>query len=111
MHTGIPTAIDEYFQLKNDILNFIVPDKDYLIHAGLQVAKCGDFDNAILIFQAFLSEFPESSKAYDALGETYIKKGDRISAIQSFKKSFELNLQNTNAIEMLKRLEKKLINI
>jgi len=107
MHAGIPAAIDEYFRFKNDTHNFIVPDKDYLVHAGRGVAERGDFDNAILIFQALLSEFPESWQAYDALGETYIKKGDTKRAIQSFKKSLELNPQNTNAIEMLKKLEKK----
>jgi tetratricopeptide (TPR) repeat protein len=107
MHAGIPAAIDEYFLLKNDTLNFIVPDEDYLIHAGLLVAERGDFDNAILIFQAVVSEFPKCWKAYDALGETYIMKGDTISAIQNFKKSIELNSQNTNAKERLKKLEKK----
>jgi len=107
MHAGIPAAIDEYFRLKNDTLDFIVPDEDYLIYAGRGVAERGDFDNAILIFQALLSEFPESWQAYDALGETYIMKGDTKQAIQSFKKSVELNPQNTNAIEMLKKLEKK----
>jgi len=106
MHAGIPAAIDEYFRLRNDTLNFIVPDGDYLIHAGRMVAERGDFDNAILIFQAVISERPESWKAYDALGETYIMKGDTILAIQSFRKSLELNPQDTNAKERLKKLEK-----
>jgi hypothetical protein len=34
-------------------------------------------------------------------------KRDTVSGIQSFKKSLELNPQNTNAKEMLKKLEKK----
>lgn len=107
MHAGIPAAIDEYFRLKDDTLNFIVPDVDYLIYAGRGVAERGDFDNAILIFQAVLSEYPESWKAYDALGETFIMKGDTISGIQNFKKSVELNPQNTDVKARLKKLEEK----
>ncbi|MGB2805091.1 MAG: serine hydrolase [Candidatus Zixiibacteriota bacterium] len=107
MHAGIPAAIGEYLRFKNDTLNFIVPDEAYLIHAGRGVAEQFGPEDAILIFKAVLSEYPESWKTYDALGETYIIKGDTISAIQSFRKSLELNPQNTNAIEMLKKLEKE----
>ncbi|MDH5386580.1 MAG: tetratricopeptide repeat protein, partial [Candidatus Aminicenantes bacterium] len=107
MHAGIPAAIDEYFRFKNDTVNFIVPDQNYLINVGRQVAERGDWDGAIIIFQAVISEFPEFWEAYDALGDTYIMKGDKIPAIQSFKKSLELNPQNTHAMERLKKLEKK----
>ncbi|MGB2696378.1 MAG: serine hydrolase [Candidatus Zixiibacteriota bacterium] len=107
MHAGIPAAIEEYFRFEKDTLNFIVPDEAYLIHAGREVAERGDFDNAILIFQAVLSEYAENWEAYDALGEAYIQKGDTMQAIQSFKKSVELNPQNTNAIEIMNKIEKK----
>ncbi|MGB2981853.1 MAG: serine hydrolase, partial [Candidatus Zixiibacteriota bacterium] len=86
MHAGIPAAIGEYLRFKNDTLNFIVPDEAYLIHAGRGVAEQFGPEDAILIFKAVLSEYPESWKTYDALGETYIIKGDTISAIQSFRK-------------------------
>jgi tetratricopeptide (TPR) repeat protein len=105
MHAGIPAAIDEYFRFKNDTLNWIVPGEEYMIHAGLGVAEQGDFENAILIFKTVISEFPESWQAYDAMGETYIQTGDTEQAIQSFKKSLELNPGNTHAIEILKKLE------
>jgi CubicO group peptidase (beta-lactamase class C family) len=107
MHAGIPAAIDEYFRLKSDTLNFIVPDREYLLNAGRQVAERGDLDNAVLIFRAILSESPESWEAYDALGETYIMKGDTILTVQSFRKSLQLNPQNIRAMEVLKKLEKK----
>jgi len=108
MHAGIPAVIDEYWRFKDDTANFIVPDQDWLIWAGRYVSEeWKDPDNAILLFQTTIKSFPDSWKAYDALGETYIKKGDKQEAIQSFKKSVELNPQNTNAIEMLKKLEKK----
>lgn len=107
MHAGVEAAVGEYLRLKNDTLNFIVPNEEYLLQVGRQVAERGDWNDAIIIFQALISESPEFWEAYDALGETYIIKGDKILAIQSFKKSLELNPQNTHALEMLKKLEKK----
>ena len=100
-------TFDEYFRFKEDTLNFIVPGEDYLIGHGCRFAEQGDLDNATLIFKAVISEFPESYQAYEGLGDTYLKKGDTEQAIHSFKKSVELNPQNTTAIEMLKKLENK----
>ena len=74
-----------------------------MTHVGCRVAESGDWDDAIVIFPAIIAEFPEFWKAYDALGETYIMKGDTIQAIQSFEKSLGLNPQNTHATEMLKK--------
>ena len=107
MHAGIPAAVDEYLRFKNDTLNFIIPDEAYLIGHGRLFAEQGDIENATLIFKTVISEFPESWQAYEGLGETYLKKGDTEQAIQNFKKSVELNSQNTIAIEMLKKLEEK----
>jgi tetratricopeptide (TPR) repeat protein len=107
MHAGIPVAIDEYLRLKSDTLTFIMPDVQRLVKDGRQIAERGDLDNAILIFRAALSEFPDSWEAHDALGETYIVKGDTTLAVQSLRKSLQLNPQNTRAMEVLKKLEKK----
>jgi tetratricopeptide (TPR) repeat protein len=107
MHAGIPAAIDEYRRFKNDTVHFIVPEKEYFVNAGRQVAERGDLDGAIMIFQTAIAEFPGFWEAYDALGDTYVLKGDKGLATQSFKKSLELNPQNAHALEMLKKLENK----
>ena len=105
MHAGIPAAIDEYVRFKDDTINFIIPDEAYMIGHGRRFAELGDLENATLIFKTIISEFPESWQAYEGLGETYLQKGDTEQAIQSLKKSVELNPQNANAIEMLRKLE------
>jgi len=105
MHAGIPAAIDEYFRFKDDTARFIVPGQDYMIYHGRNAAEQGDLDNAILILQAVLSEFPDSWQAYNALGDVYVIKGDTEQAVQCFKKSLELNPGNTDARQMLKNLE------
>jgi len=107
MHAGIPAAVGEYLRLADDTERFIVPGQDYVIDHGRQFAEMGDLDSAILILRTAVSRFPQSWEAYDALGDAYRLKKDTAGAIQSFKKSLELNPQNTHAIEMLKELEKK----
>ncbi|MGH9906168.1 MAG: DUF3471 domain-containing protein [Pyrinomonadaceae bacterium] len=49
----------------------------------------------------------QTSNTYDSLGEAYMVNGDKELAIQNYKKSLELNPQNTNAVDMIKRLESK----
>jgi CubicO group peptidase (beta-lactamase class C family) len=107
MHAGIPAVISEYLRFKNDTLNFIIPGEAYFINASRVVAGMQQFgpEDAILILKTVTSEFPESWQAYDALGETYLMKADTILAIQSYRKSLELNPQNKNAAETLKVLE------
>jgi tetratricopeptide (TPR) repeat protein len=48
--------------------------------------------------------FPESFNVYDSLGEAYMNSGDTEKAIINYQKSLELNLENNNAKEMLKKL-------
>jgi CubicO group peptidase (beta-lactamase class C family) len=107
MHAGIAAAFDEYHRFKDDTVHFIVPGKEYFINISHQVAEEGNLDWAIDILQAAITEFPGYWEAYDALGDTYVMKGENGPAIQSFKKSLEFNPQNIHAREMLKKLENK----
>jgi CubicO group peptidase (beta-lactamase class C family) len=108
MHAGIPAAVDEYYRFKDDTTHFIVPGQDWLIWAGRYVAEeMGDLDNASLLLQTAITSFPDSWQAYNAMGEVYVSKGDTPEAIRCFKKSLELNPQNTHAGEMLSKLEEE----
>jgi hypothetical protein len=49
--------------------------------------------------------YPESFNVYDSLGEAYMKAGQKGLAIENYKKSLEKNPKNTNAKDMLKKLE------
>jgi len=50
-------------------------------------------------------EYPQSANAFDSMGEAYMINDDKELAIQNYKKSLELNPNNTNAVEMLKKLQ------
>ncbi len=61
-------------------------------------------DAAVAVFQLNVESFPASANAYDSLGEAYLAGGDKARAIANYQKSVELNPQNTNAVEVLKKL-------
>ena len=50
--------------------------------------------------------FPEAFNTWDSLGEAHMKLGNDDKAIASFQKSLELNPENTNAQEMIARIQK-----
>jgi len=62
---------------------------------------------AIQIFKLNAESHPESSNAYDSLGEAYAIGGERELAIRSYKLSLALNPRNRGAAEALKLLENK----
>ncbi len=49
--------------------------------------------------------YPKSANLYDSLAEAYLYQKDTKNAILNFKKSLELNPQNQNAIDKLKKLK------
>ena len=59
---------------------------------------------AIAVFQLNTEFYPESANCYDSLGEAFMKNGDKESAIKNYTKSIELNPQNQNAVEMIKKI-------
>jgi len=60
---------------------------------------------AIAIFKFNTKLYPESANVFDSLGEAYMKSGNKDQAVLNYKKSLSLNPQNSNAVEMLKKLE------
>ena len=72
---------------------------------GYQLLQRGKHDDAIQIFKLNVEAYPQAFNTYDSLGEAYMMAGNKELAILNYKKSLELNAQNTNGTEMLKRLE------
>ncbi len=89
------------------------PDSDLLDEAKMNelgykfLYFWGNIDHAIKIFQLNVENHPQSFNVYDSLGEAYMVRGDTEYAIKNYEKSLELNSENSNAVEMLKRLRKE----
>ncbi|HEX9729433.1 MAG TPA: c-type cytochrome [Gemmatimonadales bacterium] len=62
------------------------------------------FAAAVAAFRLNVSRFPTSSNVYDSLGEAYARQGDRAMAVRSYGRALELDPENANAREQLRRL-------
>jgi tetratricopeptide (TPR) repeat protein len=71
---------------------------------GYQLLAAKRFREAIRIFEMNTAAFPKSANAWDSLAEGFMIGGKEL-AIAYYRKSLELNPQNSNASEMLKKLE------
>lgn len=60
---------------------------------------------AIAIFQFNTKYFPKSANSYDSLAEAYMTAGNKELAIINYEKCLELNPNNANAVEILKKLK------
>ncbi len=60
---------------------------------------------ALKIFEINTELFPEAFNTWDSLGEAFMKMGNDAKAIACFEKSLELNPENTNAEEMIARIQ------
>lgn len=72
---------------------------------GYQLLAAKKLQDSIRIFQLNVELHPQSWNVYDSLGEAYMSDGEKVLAIQNYKKSLELNPKNGNATGMLKKLE------
>jgi tetratricopeptide (TPR) repeat protein len=61
--------------------------------------------DAIRVFTENVGYYPDNAYAYDALGEAQLATGQRAQGIQSYRRSLELDPTNTNAAEVLARIE------
>jgi len=103
---GIEAGVAQYRDLKakqSATYDFAEPELNRL---GYQLLRAGKAKEAIEIFKLNVEAYPKSSNPYDSLAEAYMTINERELAIQNYKKAVELNPNNTNAIEILKRLEK-----
>src|SRR5205814_2040897 len=83
-------AVARYHELKSK------GSEGELNRLGYSLLEHGRVADAIDIFQLNTEVYPESSNAYDSLGEAYAAHGDRELAIKNYRKSLELNPKNTN---------------
>ncbi len=65
----------------------------------------GHLPEAIDVLKLELQTYPDSSDAYDRLGDAYQKSGEKQLAIESYRKALEKNPANSDAKEKLAALQ------
>jgi len=101
---SIVDAVNEYNRLKSSSPDDYDFSEGQLNMLGYQLLMRQRIDDAVEIFKLNMANFPESFNVYDSYAEALMAKGDTALSIANYEKSLELNPENNNAVEMLKRL-------
>ena len=99
---GIESALQTYATLKQSSDYYV--SEAQLNALGYRLLGMKKVREAIEILRLNSLTYPQSANVYDSLGEAYMINGDKDLAIRNYEKAVELNPQNTNAIETLKKL-------
>ena len=106
---GLDAALAAYSDLKETYYgkgayNF---GEGALNEFGYAVLRNEDTAGAIRIFTLNAETFPASANVWDSLAEAYMKAGENDLAETYYQKSLELDPNNENAKEMLKKLKEE----
>ena len=107
LKSGVEQAIVKYHNLKANKADGYNFNEEELNNLGYQLLQMDLLNEAIAIFKLNVESFPEAFNTYDSLGEAYMQNGNTDLAIKNYKKSLELNPENTNALDMLNQLQKE----
>lgn len=99
---GIDAGIAHYNSIK-DAEGYDLSEREMNV-IGYQLMASDKFEAASRVFQLNVDAFPTSSNTYDSLGESFMKLGKKDLAIKNYRKSVELNPNNQNGIDFLKKL-------
>jgi CubicO group peptidase (beta-lactamase class C family) len=83
-----------------------VLNEDDLNSFGYRLVNEQQKSEALKVFRLYVELYPKSSNAYDSYAEILALTGDKALSIKNYKISLDLNPQNANATEQLKKLSK-----
>ncbi len=79
-------------------------------NAGYRYLNNGQMDEVYELFKLNTMLFPQSYNVWDSFAEWYLNKKDYEIALKYYKKSLELNPDNSNAQKMIEKIEINLKN-
>jgi tetratricopeptide (TPR) repeat protein len=105
--SGIDSAISRYNYLKKTMPDQYDFREVQLNILGYLLLKNQKVKEAIEIFKLNSEVYPASSNVYDSLAEGYLADGNKELAAENYQKSLDINPDNENAKEMLKKINGK----
>lgn len=79
-------------------------DPNALNNLGYAYAMEQRFDQAVAVLKLNAGLFPADANTYDSIGEVSLMRGDTAAAIANYRRALELDPNNTNAAEVLRKL-------
>ncbi len=101
----ISVFIKKYREFKNNPQRKYFETETEMNRFGYVLLNSKRIDEAIEIFKLNVEYYPMSANVYDSLGEAFVLKGNKESAIKNYEKVLELNPNTPSAIDALKKLK------
>jgi CubicO group peptidase (beta-lactamase class C family) len=103
---GVDAGIRKYREMKAaQPDNEAFMTDELLVTAGYDLYGLPSMDQARLVFQFALQEFPQSAYSHDGLADIATAEGDHAAAIAEFETPLRLDPENEYAIDGLRRLK------
>jgi len=102
---GFEQALKLYNENRSGNPQQSVFSENFLNQLGYRLINQNRLAQAIEIFKLNVDAYPSSANVYDSLAEAYMRSGNREMAIKFYEKSIELNPDNRDAIEAVKKLK------
>ncbi|WP_207514562.1 serine hydrolase [Longitalea luteola] len=102
---NVDKAIDEYRTMKTSRSPGLVFDESQLNYVASDLRQAKKMSAAIRILELNTQEYPNSSTAFEALGEAYKRNGKKKEAIENYEKAVQLDPKNEHAAYILKKLK------
>jgi tetratricopeptide (TPR) repeat protein len=104
--SGIDATLAAYKTYVAEPTHRFLSDPEARVNAlGYTLITTRRLPEAIIIFEVNARTHPHSANAYDSLGEAYADARDKQHALAAYQRSLELNPENANAREMMKKLK------
>lgn len=101
---GLDAALKQYKEAKQNQPDAFQFGPGQLRVVGYKLLQHGKVKEALELFKLNAEAYPDKSMVYDCLGDAYLANGKKAEAAQSFKKSLEIDVSDTSAIESLRGL-------
>jgi hypothetical protein len=100
-------AMEKFHQIKSDTKSYFFDEREFN-RLGYRLLNQYKIAEAIAVLKLNTELYPDSWNVWDSLGESYIYADNKKLAVQSYKKSLELNPQNQNGFWTLRRIDSEL---
>ncbi|MGZ8535906.1 MAG: alpha/beta hydrolase-fold protein [Flavitalea sp.] len=85
----------------------VKPGESQVNNLGYYMLRQKQFIKAEALFKLNIANYPETANCYDGLGDLYLAKGDKLKAIESFKKTLSLKFIPETKQKLEKLLKEK----
>lgn len=104
---GYDELTTQYQAFKDDnYFNKYYYTENTLLRVAYDLIEANLPEEALKVFVLNAAEYPEASNAFDSLGETYLKLGERNLAIENYRKAVQIDPNFQNSVKVLSELVK-----